>query len=180
MKSALFWAAAPLAALSLAACSREAEKAPPGMTEAPASKTLVAAVGDAGDLSTLETLIEVSGLDTVYEGVGPYTLLAPTNAALQASADLGQSANRAAAAALLRAHTLPGAVTRADIGRAIDAKGGPVTMRTMAGGEVTFARDGQTLTVAGPGDARGRLTGAEQPVSNGVIQPIDALAAPTA
>lgn len=175
-------AVSALALLGLAACSgREDPKsdAAPAGAPAAANKTLSAAVGDTGDLSSLERLIEVSGLQTVFEGVGPYTLLAPTDAALRTTApDLSQAANRAAAAALLRAHILPGAVTRADIGKAIDQKGGPVSMRTMAGGEVTFARDGQAIIVTGPGDTRARLTGDEQAVSNGVIQPIDGLAAP--
>lgn len=173
--------ALPLAALlTLAACSGGEEKTS-GAPAAPSNQTLTAAVDEAADLSSLETLIEVSGLNTVFEGVGPYTLLAPTDAALQAAApDLGQAANRAAAAALLRAHVLPGAVTRADIGKAIDASGGPVTMRTMAGGEVTFSRDGQTILVAGPGNSRARLTGAEQLVANGVVQPVDGVVAPAA
>ena len=41
-----------------------------------------------------------------------------------------------------------------------------------------FARDGQAIVVTGAGNSRARLVGAEQLVSNGVIQPLDAVAAP--
>ncbi len=162
---------APLAALALAACGERETEGPAGAPAA-VDETL-AQVVDGGDLSTLEGVIEKAGLGTVLEGVGPYTVLAPVNAAF--TGDVAEQAD-AAAAAMIRAHILPGAVTRADIGKALDADAdGKVEMRTMDDGLVTFSRDGTTIVATGPGGATARLTGEETAATNGVAQPIDGL-----
>lgn len=166
------WALAPLAALALAACGEREAEGPAG-TPAAVDETL-AQVVDGGDLSTLDGVIEKAGLGTVLEGVGPYTVLAPVNAAF--TGDVAEQADAAAAAAMIRAHILPGAVTRADIGKALDADAdGKVEMRTMDDGLVTFSRDGTTIVATGPGGATARLTGEETAATNGVAQPIDGL-----
>lgn len=166
------WALAPLAALALAACGEREAEGPAGAPAA-VDETL-AQVVDGGDLSTLDGVIEKAGLGTVLEGVGPYTVLAPVNAAF--TGDVAEQADAAAAAAMIRAHTLPGAVTRADIGKALDADAdGKVEMRTMDDGLVTFSRDGTTIVATGPGGATARLTGEETAATNGVAQPIDGL-----
>lgn len=166
------WALAPLAALALAACGEREAEGPAGAPAA-VDETL-AQVVDGGDLSTLDGVIEKAGLGTVLEGVGPYTVLAPVNAAF--TGDVAEQADAAAAAAMIRAHILPGAVTRADIGKALDADAdGKVEMRTMDDGLVTFSRDGTTIVATGPGGATARLTGEETAATNGVAQPIDGL-----
>ena len=163
---------APLAALALAACGERETEGPAGAPAA-VDETL-AQVVDGGALSTLEGVIEKAGLGTVLEGVGPYTVLAPVNAAF--TGDVAEQADAAAAAAMIRAHILPGAVTRADIGKALDADAdGKVEMRTMDDGLVTFSRDGTTIVATGPGGATARLTGEETAATNGVAQPIDGL-----
>ena len=170
------WALAPLvtplAALALAACGEREAEAPAGAP--PAVDETLAQIVDRGDLSTLAGVIEKAGLGTVLEGVGPYTVLAPVNAAF--TGDVAEQADAAAAAAMIRAHILPGAVTRADIGKALDADAdGKVEMRTMDDGLVTFSRDGTTIVATGPGGATARLTGEETAATNGVAQPIDGL-----
>ena len=163
---------APLAALALAACGERETEGPAGAPAA-VDETL-AQVVDGGDLSTLDGVIEKAGLGTVLEGVGPYTVLAPVNAAF--TGDVAEQADAAAAAAMIRAHILPGAVTRADIAKALDADAdGKVEMRTMDDGLVTFSRDGTTIVATGPGGATARLTGEETAATNGVAQPIDGL-----
>lgn len=175
MRSAKTWALAPLMILCLAACGGEADKAGDGATSAPSSKTLAAAIRDEGDLDTLEGVIENAGLSDVLEGKGPYTVFAPTNAALGAAgADLSGEAMKAQSAALLRAHIVPGALTRADIIAAIDqAGGGGVQMRTMAEGLLTFSKDGDAVVVTTADGATARLMGEESVVSNGVVQPVN-------
>lgn len=172
------WAFAPMAvltasALALAACGDRAAETTPEGAPVPVDRTL-AQVMDGGDLSTLDGVIGKAGLATVLEGVGPYTVLAPVNAAF--TGDMADQADAAAAAAIVRAHILPGAVTRADIARALDADDdGKVEMRTMDDGLVSFSRDGTTIVATGPGGASARLTGRETAARNGVAQPIDGL-----
>ena len=177
MRSITRWAFAPLAALALAACNPvdgEAEKTADATAAAtPSSEPLSASLPDG-----LEKVALSSGLNGVLEGVGPYTVLAPMDAVVtRDAAGLDDKANSAQAAALLRAHILPGALTRADIAAALDKEGagGKVEMRTMSDSVVTFSRDGKAIVVTAPDGAVARLTGEETLASNGVVQPVDAL-----
>ena len=172
------FAAAPLAALVLAACTPAADDSSPEATAEPSGATLAAAVGSAEELGGLERVVAAAGLESVLEGVGPYTVFAPTDAAFGAAGpgDLTSEENRAPAAALLRAHIVPGALTRQDIVAAIDANAsGKVEMRTMAGGMLGFSRQGETVTVTAPDGAVARLTGEQTLAKNGVVQPVDGL-----
>jgi uncharacterized surface protein with fasciclin (FAS1) repeats len=185
MKRLLERAGAPaallLACAALGACQGEGEASAPGAAE-PVDRTVAAVIDDEDSLSALDGVIDNAGLETVLEGAGPYTVFAPSEAALGASAQqLSQDEMKAQSAALLRAHIVPGALTRADIAAAIERRGGPVEMRTMADGVLTFSQDGEAIVVAGPGGGQARLTGDEVIASNGVVQPVDAsLAAPPA
>lgn len=190
MRTLTHCALTALAALALAGCGDGAGKAGADKSGAAApadvsSRTLTATLKADGDHDGLEKVLANSGLETALDGVGPYTVLAPADSALKAGPDFSDPALKAEGAALLRAHILPGALTRADIVRAVDrSEGRGVQMRTMAGGVLTFARSGQDLVVTAPDGASARLTGKEGLASNGVLQPIDALlvkptAAPT-
>lgn len=168
----------PLALVLLAACGDGADKAaePAAETAAPSSRTLAAALRDDGAFGEVAAN---AGLTSVLEGVGPYTVFAPAAAALgadTAGADFRDQSLRAEAAALTRAHIVPGALTRQDIRAAIERDSdGSVQMRTMAEGLLTFSRDGEAIVVTADNGARARLTGEEAVVSNGVVQPVDAL-----
>lgn len=179
MRNLKAWALAPVMVLSLAACGGDKDKAEggEGATPAPSSKTLAAAIGDEGDLDTLEGVIKNAGLSEVLEGKGPYTVFAPANAALGAAGTaLADEAMKAQSAALLRAHIVPGALTRADILAAIArGGGGGVQMRTMADGLLTFSRDGEAVVITAADGATARLMGEETVASNGVVQPVDGL-----
>ena len=148
--------------------------------------TIVTALRGNSDLSSTAALVDGAGLASVLEGVGPYTVFAPTNAALQSRlgeqrlGELRGEAMRPQAVALLRAHIVPGVLTRRDIAAAIEAAHNePVQMRTMADTMLTFSRDGEAILVSAPDGARARLTGDERTVGNGAVQPIEGLLRPT-
>lgn len=174
-------AAALCLAFILAGCGQGAEPSS-GTVAGPVDRTVAEVIDAEGSLSGLEGVIKNGGLETVLSGTGPYTVFAPSDAALGAAAsELTGEAMRAQSAALLRAHIVPGALTRADIGAAIDRKGGPVEMRNVADGVLTFAKEGDTIVITDPNGGKARLTGSETLASNGVVQPIDAsLASPAA
>lgn len=147
----------------------------------PQNEDLTTIIQASGELERFRTLVATAGLADVLGGVGPYTVFAPTDAAVDA---LGQErvqaltgeAMRPQAAALLRAHIVPGTLTRRDLQAAIEAAGGqPVRMRTMAGPMLTFARDGEAIVVLSEDGARARLTDREGVASNGAVQPVDAV-----
>lgn len=172
------------AALALSACNPAGDTDKAG-AEAPAasSRNLADSIAANGDLDSLEALVGAAGLETVLEGVGPYTVFAPADAALQTAGLTGLAGEetRAQGVALLRAHIVPGALTRRDILAAIDANSaGKVEMRTMADGLLSFSKDGDTVVVTAPGGGTARLSGSETVASNGVLQPIDGVLAAAA
>jgi uncharacterized surface protein with fasciclin (FAS1) repeats len=179
--------AAAAAAILLAGCDRaadtnnaaEANGAAAASAVEPGSQTIAAALGGDGDLSRLNAVAGNAGLAELLGGTGPFTLFAPDNGAfgaLGAEADaLNGEAMRPQAIALLRAHIVPGVVTRRDLEAALQRNGArPTKMRTMAGGELTFTRDGDNILVASDTGGRGRLV-EETLASNGAIERIDGL-----
>lgn len=177
MRLTMRWALASACVMTLAACGQGAGEAETTGPAQPSSQTLAATLADDPAFGTLDRVLENAALGEVLAGKGPYTVFAPSDAAFNAAAgDLGDEAMKAQAAAMLRAHIVPGALTRADIEAAIAGKeGGSVEMRTMANSLLTFTREGETVIVSGDNGARARLTGEESLASNGVVQPVDAL-----
>lgn len=187
----LLAAAACLAAVGCSDSGNQAAGNEQGNASANASVaagegTIVSALRGNSDLSSTAALVDGAGLASVLEGVGPYTVFAPTNAALQSGlgeqrlGELRGEAMRPQAVALLRAHIVPGVLTRRDIAAAIEAAHNePVQMRTMADTMLTFSRDGEAILVSAPDGARARLTGDERTVGNGAVQPIEGLLRPT-
>lgn len=180
MKTLTKLALTSLAVLALAGCGDRAAKTPADTKAAatPSSRTLAAELGSDGAHEGLARVTTNAGLGAVLEGVGPYTVLAPPDAALKSpgGVDFTDPALKAEGAALLRAHIVPGALTRADIAAALDrAPGKGAEMRTMAGSLVTFTRDGDTIVVTAADGSSARMTGQEVLASNGVLQPVDGL-----
>ncbi len=142
------------------------------------NQTLAATLQAEGAHGGLAKVLDNSGLRGALDGVGPYTLFAPADAALKGAtgADFTDPAMKAEGAALLRAHIVPGALTRADIIAAVDQSGGKgAQMRTMGGSLLTFTRSGEDLIATAADGASARMTGREVLASNGVLQPLDGL-----
>ena len=182
MRRLILAAFAPLALAGLSGCSDKssADKTAAQADAKSSSGTLASAVSDAPGMTTVAGALKSSGLATVFDGNAPYTLLAPDDDAFgalgEAGAALKTPENAAAMAEVLRAHTLPGFVTRADIDAALaSAKGKPVKMKTMGGAEVSFARAGDTVSVTAADGSTAKLDGEPIAASNGVALPIDAV-----
>lgn len=168
-------AAAALAVISpLAGCSQTdtVGEAP----DASSDRTLAAAIGSAPGLTTLSGALSEAGLAEVFDGPGSYTLLAPADDAFApAGKALSGEENRAALVAVLRGHILPGHLTPEAIRKAIADSKGPVTMTTLDDGEVTFAAQGETITVSGSDGSKATIDGDALIASNGVVLPLDGL-----
>jgi uncharacterized surface protein with fasciclin (FAS1) repeats len=149
--------------------------------QAPAEARLATVISGDEQLGRLDRIVSGAGMTELLNGVGPYTLFAPTNTAIEAlgteRADaLTSEAMRPQAGALLRAHTVPGTITRRDLESAIgSANGRPVRMRSMADTMLTFTRDGDAIVISTDQGGRARLTAQEGLASNGAVQPIDGL-----
>lgn len=172
--------AALMAVVPLAACSQaDSTTSAADAGSAEAGGTLAAAIGEAPGLTTVAGALSEAGLAEVFDGPGSYTVLAPDDdafSALGADGDALTAADRRAElVAVLRGHILPGHLTPDAIRKAIADKKGPVTMRTLADGEVTFAANGETITVSGTDGSKATIDGEALVASNGVVLPLDGL-----
>jgi uncharacterized surface protein with fasciclin (FAS1) repeats len=167
------------ATLTLGACAEEAEQ---GQTEQETgaeagNETLAQAISDADDLSMAAKALGDVGLTPVFDGAGSYTILVPNNDAFAALGDIHETSagaeHRAALAAILRDHIVPGYLTPADIGAAIDAQGGTVRAETMGEQTLRFTRDGEAIRVTSEDGSSALIAGDALRASNGVAIPLD-------
>ncbi|MBX7457982.1 fasciclin domain-containing protein [Qipengyuania sp. 1NDH17] len=167
----------------LPACSSDADTAEPdGTTQEEATRTLAASLGDLPEMATLNGVISEAELGSIFDGPASYTLLAPNDAAFNALGEEGQALmdeeQRPVLIGLLREHILPGHLTPENIAQALETKGGDVTMTTLGGGEVTFAKDGDTITVSNGNGSTAKLAATATAATNGVIIPLDTVLVP--
>ena len=167
----------------LPACSNDAEKVEEdGTTQEEATRTLAASLGDAPDLTSLNDAISETGLGSIFDGPASYTLLAPSNAAFEALGEEGEALltedQRPLLVGLLREHILPGHLTPENIAQAVEDQSGDVTMTTLGGGEVTFSKAGDTITVSNTNGSTAELAPSATAATNGVIIPLDAVLIP--
>lgn len=131
-----------------------------------------------GATPRLAELVKAAGMERVLGGQEPYTVLAPTDAALAklppaTFQGLDQPQRKAELTALLRAHILPGTILAADLARAVESGGGKATVATMTGEPLTITREGEGFRITTENGAAARITGTEKPARNGVVHEID-------
>ena len=167
------------ATLTLGACADEAED---GQTERsaeaePSGETLAEAISGVESLTTVAEALQDVGLTQVFDGAGSYTILAPTEDAFAALGEtreaLTEPGQRAAIAAVLRDHIVPGYLTTADIEAAIDAQGGAVQVESMGEQSLRFTRDGEGIRVTSEDGSTAMIAGDALRASNGVAIPLD-------
>ncbi|QPC99364.1 fasciclin domain-containing protein [Qipengyuania soli] len=177
-------AAIALASLPLlGACSEAKDDATAtASTKDDGTLTLAAAITGEEGMSKLRDALTKSELSGLLEGPGSYTVLAPTDTAFDALGEDGEALfaddQKPMLIALLRDHMVPGHLTPEAIDKAIVDKGGPVTMTTLGEGQVTFAKEGDAITVSMPGGAKAKFAGTAVAANNGVIIPLDAVLLP--
>ncbi len=160
--------------LTLGACGDDADTGEPNAE--PTSETIAAIIAADDDLSSVEALLEDAGLVGAFDAAPYYTIFAPTDAAMETLGDdFTSDEGRAALAAILREHVVPGYLTREDIANAVESGDGSVEMATMGNGTLTFAMEGNTLTVGGTDGETSAVIEAEMLGTNGVVIPVDAV-----
>ena len=178
-------ALAAVAGLVLAACN----KADTANNSAATSDEAAEAAGDntlaqgIDASSRMGAALHAAGLDATLAGPGPYTVLAPDDAAFDklpaGTLDtLMKPESRAQLTALLTYHVLPGTILAEDISKAIDAGGGKTQLPTMGGGTLTAVKEGNAIVLTDSSGAKARITQADEKRTNGVIHRVDAVLAP--
>ena len=167
----------------LPACSADSgDSATDNTTQEDATRTVAAALGELPQMSSLNSAVSASELGSVFDGPASYTLLAPNDGAFEALGDSGAALmtedQRPVLVALLREHILPGHLTPENISEAIESQGGEVTMTTLGGGNVTFSREGDAISVSNGQGSTASFSGAASAGTNGVIIPLDTVLVP--
>jgi transforming growth factor-beta-induced protein len=143
-------------------------------TEAAEAATVLEVAVEAGQFSTLIAAIEAADLGSTLEGEGPFTVLAPTDAAFESALEtLGLTADELLAseflADILTYHVLP---IEAD-SQAVSALDGE-TVATVNGAEISIAVSGGTITI----DGTAEVVSADLEAENGVVHVINAVLLP--
>jgi uncharacterized surface protein with fasciclin (FAS1) repeats len=148
-----------------------AESAAAGTTSTSELPDLAAALGTAGDFTTLAQALTATGLADALTQGGPYTIFAPSETAFAAVPPdvlAALTADQDALAAVLKYHVLSGAVKAADIVDGMNAA-------TLQGAPLTLSIAGSQVKV---NDAN--VVAADIPFANGVVHVIDAVLQPPA
>ena len=187
MKRLTFAAAALLAAACQQESGGNASSAEGNGAAAPAPAAakgeqprtnLLQALDGSADHKTLANAVQAAGLTETLSGAQPYTLFAPTEAAFRklpagAANTLLAPESKGQLVALLTGHIVPGVVTAADLGRAIDRGKGKAELATVGGSNLSFSRDGDAIVIADAAGGRARMTRPDQLQSNGVVHSVD-------
>ncbi|MDQ1096232.1 MULTISPECIES: fasciclin domain-containing protein [Chryseobacterium] len=147
------------------------------------SKNIIENAVNSKDHKTLVAAVKAAGLVETLQGAGPFTVLAPTDAAFAklpkgTVETLVKPENKAMLTKILTYHVLPGKYSAKQIWAAVKAGNGKSMMKTVEGEELTFWTKGKDLYVK---DAKGnsaKVTIADVNQSNGVIHVIDTVLMP--
>ncbi|SFA86995.1 Uncaracterized surface protein containing fasciclin (FAS1) repeats [Poseidonocella pacifica] len=165
-----------------------------------ANETVVENAMKISNFSTLVAAVKAAGLAEPLMGEGPYTILAPTDAAFDKLDDgavesLMAPENREQLTGLLQAHVIPGLLTQADIEKLIleeDVANTGVTVNTVDGEgftvdtlssatDISFMKEGSgtyVSTTLGGSEAGIKIIEGDIMGSNGVVHVIDGVLMP--
>lgn len=137
-------------------------------------RTIVENAMNSRELTSFVTAVNAAGLVQLLAGPGPYTVLAPSNAAfealpLTAREDLTRAENRERLAALLRRHIVPGTLTTAQMAADVGASGGSATYQSLDGGTLRVTREGAYFVIMDAAGGRSLIGPADLPQANGMI-----------
>ncbi len=149
-----------------------------------ASSNIVTNASAAPNLSTLVAAVGAAGLVETLQGAGPFTVFAPTNDAFEklpagAVEGLLKPEMKDALTGVLTYHVVSGNVDAAALMAQIEAGGGKAMLTTVQGASLTATTDGMggvTLTDAKGGMAK--VTTADVRQSNGIVHVIDTVLMP--
>jgi len=186
MTSRLFAAAAIAAALAASGCNKSdnANGTPAQPAEA-AKKAGNQTIADALDKNgRFYQTAHAAGLDSTLAGPGPYTVLVPKDEAFAsvqgALAEPAKPENRADLTRVLTYHILPGTVLIDDLGKAVDNGKGKALVQTMNGQTLTATKEGGKVVLTDTSGGKATIVEGDQQLSNGVVQYVDAVLAPSA
>lgn len=168
--------------LSIQAQSKETTVMVGGAAMYP-SKDIVDNAVNSKDHTTLVAAVKAAGLVETLKSKGPFTVLAPVNEefdALPAGTveNLLKPENKTVLTTVLTYHGFVGRYDAATIMKAIKAGKGKVTMKTVAGKELTFMSRNGGIAIMDESGQTAMVTIKDVYQSNGVIHVIDKVLLP--
>lgn len=130
------------------------------------------AIEGRAEFGKLSKLLQASGLSETLASSGPYTVFAPTDAALEAQPRGSMAAwlapeNKPKLRRLLETHVVAGKIRIQDIPE------GSTEVPTLSGATLTIVRKGERIEIGGA-----RISAADIAATNGVVHAIRGLAMP--
>lgn len=172
-------------ALTLATAALASDRPNPDVGGAPmfADRNIVENAVNSADHTVLVAAVQAAGLVDVLQSPGPFTVLAPVNAAFEALPagtveSLLQPENLATLQTILTCHVIPARALSSDIMGMIDGAGGTYRVTTVGGCEFDLMHDGSTVMIRDGQGRVARVTIADVRQSNGVIHVIDSVLLP--
>jgi uncharacterized surface protein with fasciclin (FAS1) repeats len=147
------------------------------------SKDIIDNAVNSKDHTTLVAAVKAAGIVDTLKGKGPFTVLAPVNAAFDAlpagTVDmLLKPENKDKLVKILTCHVIPAAAMAADVKKMVMDDGGMHKVQTVGGCELTLKADGDKITVTDETGNTANVTIADVKQSNGVIHVIDKVLLP--
>jgi uncharacterized surface protein with fasciclin (FAS1) repeats len=149
-----------------------------------ADKNIIENAVNSADHTTLVAAVQAAGLVETLSGEGPFTVLAPVNAAFEALPEgtvetLLKPENKEMLSTILACHVIPAKALSTDIASMVEEDGGTHEVETVGGCTLTLATtaDGG-VTVTDENGTVANVTIADVIQSNGVIHVIDAVLTP--
>ncbi len=181
-KSALLTTGLLFAAPGLALAQMSSDPMVGGAAMYP-SKNIVQNAVNSKDHTTLVAAVKAAGLVPTLESAGPFTVFAPTNEAFDALPSgtvptLLEPANKPELTKVLEYHVVSGRYNTEQL-KAMIAKGdGKAELPTVAGPDLIFTQDGDTIDVTDAKGGTAQITIANVEQSNGVIQVVNKVLLP--
>jgi uncharacterized surface protein with fasciclin (FAS1) repeats len=135
------------------------------------------------DHTTLVAAVQAAGLVETLKGAGPFTVLAPTNAAFKALPagtveNLLKPENKEMLTKILTCHVIAAKALSTDIGKMVMDDGGTHEVTTVGGCKIWLKTDGDKVTITDEAGGVANVTIADVVQSNGVIHVIDKVLLP--
>ncbi len=143
-----------------------------------ATKTIVENAMNSKDHTTLVAAVKAAGLVETLQGMGPFTVFAPVNAAFAklpaGTVDtLLKPENKRKLSDVLTYHVVPGRLDAAWLMEAVKKGRGKLELKTVQGAKLWVLFDGESLGLQDGAGAKAKITTADVYQSNGVIHVID-------
>ena len=147
------------------------------------AKNIIENAVNSKDHTTLVAAVKAAGLVETLESKGPFTVFAPTNEAFAALPkgtvdNLLKPENKAKLTGVLTYHVLAGKYDSKDLMAAIEKGGGKASIKTVAGGMLSFKMNGKGIEVWDENGGHATVSIADVYQSNGVIHVVDGVLLP--